>query len=161
MYSFGRLFFTLNCWTFTSKTQFLKFHLKVASYFNSWDKNKYVTLEMRLLWKYMYIQKSILAYQFPLYLPKYCEFESWNFGIEKTMGFYLIPKKILLLWLSPGGWCWSWLIFEHPTLRSLQHMKSLPSIIPALYLNHLHVYLKIYKTTTLMLFLPKWVQNVS
>ena len=47
------IFFTLNWLTLTPKTHFVEFYLKVASYVLSWGKNKYVTLGMRLLWKYI------------------------------------------------------------------------------------------------------------
>ena len=53
--------FSLNWLTLTSKIHFVQFHLKVASYFLSWGKNKYVTLGMRLLLKY--IRKSKLVYR--------------------------------------------------------------------------------------------------
>ena len=35
------------------KLLFVQFYLKIASYFLSWGKYKYVTLGMRLLWKYI------------------------------------------------------------------------------------------------------------
>ena len=47
------VFFTLNWSTFTPKTHFVQFYLKVVSYFLSWGKNKYVTMGIRLLWKYI------------------------------------------------------------------------------------------------------------
>ena len=55
------VFFTINWLTLTPKTQFVQFCLKVASYFLFRCKNKYVTLEMRLSWKY--IRKSKLVYR--------------------------------------------------------------------------------------------------
>ena len=53
--------YTLNWLTLTPKTHFAQFYLKITFYFLSWGKNKYVTLGMRLLWKY--IRKSKLVYQ--------------------------------------------------------------------------------------------------
>ena len=49
------VFSTLNWLTLTPKVHFAQFYLKaneVTLYFLSWGKNKYVTLGMRLLWKY-------------------------------------------------------------------------------------------------------------
>ena len=43
----------LTDWPWPLKTQFVQLYLKVAFYFLSWGRNKYVTLEMRLLWKYI------------------------------------------------------------------------------------------------------------
>ena len=96
------------CWlTFTFKSHFVQFHLKVTSSFLSWGKNKYVTLGMTLLRKY--IRKSKLALreigQFFCFIFQSIvnlKLKFWGLWWE-NMGFHLTPKKYYFQ-LSPGGW---------------------------------------------------------
>ena len=101
------VFYTLNWLTLTPETHFAQFYLKVSFYFLSWAKNKYVTLGMRLLWKY--IRKSKLVYQLictvSAITSKVKWIWSWNFGVimRKIWAFIWHQKKYYFR-LSPGGW---------------------------------------------------------
>ena len=96
------------------------FYPILPSFLFSWSKNKYVTLGMGLLWKY--IRKSELVHQkwvhFLQQLPNYGEFEAkvkvYN---EKNMDFHLTPKTALLVEL------WGMRIQEeHTTLKIFPHI---------------------------------------
>ena len=85
-----------------SMTHFVKFYLKVTSYFLCWGKNEYVTLGMKLLRKY--IRKSklvctrnryILCYNFQSIVHLKLKFWGYN---EKNMGFHLTPKSSTSSW---------------------------------------------------------------
>ena len=92
------------------KTHFVQFYPKVAAYFLSWGKNKYVTLGMRLLYKYIKKSKLVYQYQGNSWNIFHCTFQSivnlklkfWGYN-EKSIGFHL-TSKLILLRLSPEGW---------------------------------------------------------
>ena len=70
------------------KTHFVQYYLKIASYFLSWGKNKYMTLGMQLLWKY--IRKSKSVYQ------KQVHFLLYNFPniVNLKLKFWVIMRKV-------------------------------------------------------------------
>ena len=101
------VFSTLNWLTLALRHILYNFTSKLLFYFLSWGKNKYVTLGMRLLWKFI-IRKSKLVYQ-NRYIFCY-NFQSivnlklkfWGYN-KKKYGLSFDLKKYYFR-LSPGGW---------------------------------------------------------
>ena len=94
--------FTPNWLTLTPKSRIVQFYLKVASYFLSWGKNKYVTLVMRLLWK---IHKKVKIgipeiRTFSTINSKVYWFWSWNFVfvLKRIWVFIRLEKSTTSVW---------------------------------------------------------------
>ena len=75
------VFFTLNWLTLTPKTHVVQHHLKLASHFLSWGKNKHVTLGMRLLWENKG-DSSLSVYFWHSEIVKKKFFKFWIFIME-------------------------------------------------------------------------------